>query len=227
MTSPPLSLLVAPCAQSVAGTASDGLAHAGGTGLRKRGGIMAATSERHRLHQRLVDRDKTALAEIFDEFGPVVFGIILRVTGARGAAEDMTQEILLDLWSRPHRFDPARGNLQPWLATVAHHRAVDWLRHEQAARVRNRRHVQREAVGDVADIGEAVQASMTAERVRKAVAALPGTLGLPIHLAYFCGRTYRQVARDLDLPEGTVKSRIRSGLQRLSVTMAAELAPAS
>jgi RNA polymerase sigma factor (sigma-70 family) len=183
--------------------------------------VVASTLGERRLHQRLLSRDVAALADAYDQFGAVVFGVALRVTTDRQAAEDVTQETLLDLWRRPERFDPDRGALRPWLATIAHNRSVDWIRREQAARCRERRN--RELLlENVPDIGDDVQAVMTAERVRVALAELPENERRPIQLAYFAGRTYRQVADELDVPEGTIKSRIRSGLRRLSQTMYGE-----
>jgi RNA polymerase sigma factor (sigma-70 family) len=184
--------------------------------------VVASTLGERRLHQRLLSRDMAALAEAYDQYGAIVFGVALRVTTDRHAAEDVTQETLLDLWRRPERFDPDRGALRPWLATIAHNRSVDWIRREQAARGRDRRNGELLSV-DVPDIGDDVQAVMTAERVRMALAALPEHERVPIHLAYLGGRTYRQVAEDLDVPEGTIKSRIRSGLRRLSQTMYGEV----
>jgi RNA polymerase sigma factor (sigma-70 family) len=187
--------------------------------------VVASTLGERRLHDRLLRREVAALADAYDQFSAIVFGVALRVTTDRHAAEDVTQETLLDLWRRPERFDPDRGALRPWLATIAHNRSVDWIRREQAARGRERRN--RELLlEDVPDVGDDVQAVMTAERVRVALARLPELERLPIHLAYFGGRTYRQVAEDLDVPEGTIKSRIRSGLRRLSQTMYGEVVDA-
>lgn len=123
----------------------------------------------------------------------------------------------------PERFDPDRGELRPWLATLTHNRSGDWLRHELATRRRDQRDL-REASTPPVDVDERVQVSMTAQRIRLAVAALPQSQGVPIGLAYLVGRSYRQVAQDLGLPEGTIKSRIRKGLRRLSVIMATEMA---
>jgi RNA polymerase sigma factor (sigma-70 family) len=183
--------------------------------------MVASTSIERRLHQRLMARDVSALSEAYDQFASSVCAVALRVTTDRYAAEDVTQETLLDLWRRPERFHPDRGGLRPWLVTVAHNRSVDWIRREQAARGRDRRSLE-SAPDTVPDIGDDVQAVMTAERVRVAVSALPELERTPIRLAYFGGRSYRQVAEELAVPEGTVKSRIRSGLRRMSQTMYGE-----
>jgi RNA polymerase sigma factor (sigma-70 family) len=183
--------------------------------------VVASTSAERMLHQRLMTRDISALAEAYGQFAPGVCAVALRVTADRHAAEDVTQETLLDLWRRPERYHPDRGGLRTWLATVAHNRSVDWIRREQAARGRDRRNL--DANQDaVPDISEDVQAVMTAERVRFALSSLPEPERTPIRLAYFGGRSYRQVAEELDVPEGTVKSRIRSGLRKMSQTMHGE-----
>ncbi len=184
--------------------------------------VVASSSVDRSLHDRLLNRDVSALVEAYDEYASVVFGVALRVTTDRHAAEDVTQETLLDLWRRPERFDPDRGALRPWLATIAHNRSVDWIRREQAARCRDRRNGEL-LLEPVPDIGDDVQAVMTAERVRLALSFLPELERMPIRLAYFGGRSYRQVADDLGIPEGTIKSRIRSGLHRLSQTMYGEV----
>jgi RNA polymerase sigma-70 factor (ECF subfamily) len=163
------------------------------------------------LHERMPVGDFHALAELYDQFGSVVFGVAVRVTIDRHAAEDITQAVLLDLWRRPDRFDPKWGPLRPWLATVAHHRGVDWMRREQAIRRWDLDKGRARLVEPVPDIGETVAAVLTAEQVRLAVAALPEEERVPIHLAYLGDRTYSQVAEDLNIPEGTIKSRIRVG----------------
>jgi RNA polymerase sigma-70 factor (ECF subfamily) len=184
-------------------------------------GPVASFSER-RLFERLVARDLPALAEMYDEFSSVVFGIALRVTSDRQAAEDITQMVFFDLWSRPTRFDPDRGSLRPWLITVAHHQGVDWVRREQASRRRDREESYRWP-DSAPDMEELVGAVLTAERVREALSELPLKERTPIRLAYFGGRTYRQVADELQIPEGTIKSRIRSGLRHMADSMHGEV----
>jgi RNA polymerase sigma-70 factor (ECF subfamily) len=184
--------------------------------------VATATAEELARYQRLLGRSVEALAEIYDQYAPTVYGVALRVTNDRQAAEDVTQEVMLDLWRRPERFDPDRGGLRPWLATIAHHRSVDWIRSEQAGRGRDRRNLTMILAEDAEAADDHVQAWMTADRVRLAVAALPESEQQAIRLAFFSGRTYRQVAADLDVAEGTIKSRIRSGLKHLSLAMYAE-----
>jgi RNA polymerase sigma factor (sigma-70 family) len=178
-------------------------------------------SEEGRLHRRLLARDVTSMAQIYDEFAPGVFAVALRVTTDRQAAEDVTQDTLLDLWRRPERFDPVRGCLRPWLATIAHNRSIDWIRHERAARARDLRNLAL-LHEHVPDIGEGVDTVMTAERVRVALSMLPERERTPIRLAFYGDRSYQQVAEVLQIAEGTIKARIRSGLRHLSLTMNAE-----
>jgi RNA polymerase sigma factor (sigma-70 family) len=149
--------------------------------------------------------------------------VALRVTGDPHAAEDITQDVFVDLWRSSRQFDPARGTLRAWLATIAHHQAVDWLRREQACR---RREVQaavgRACLDHIPDLAATVEALVIGERVRRALAALPEEQRVPITLAYFGRRSYRQVAEHLGIPEGTIKCRIRSGLARLADAMQAD-----
>jgi RNA polymerase sigma-70 factor (ECF subfamily) len=170
----------------------------------------------------MVAGDLRALTELYDQFASVVFGVALRVTTDRHAAEDITQAVFLDLWRSPDRYDPRRGPLRPWLATVAHHRGVDWLRREQAV---HRRELDdgRGRLAPLPDIGDIVETVLLAERVRMAVAALPDEERVPISLAYFGDRTYRQVAEDLGIAEGTIKSRIRTGLGSMAKALHSEV----
>jgi len=170
------------------------------------------------LHRRMLARDVTALAEIYRHLAPEVFAAALRVTNDRQAAEDVTQETLLDLWRRPECFDPGVGGLRPWLRAVARNRSIDWIRRQEAVRKRDCAHLTRHSE-PVLDVGDHVQALMTTERVRHALAQLTEPERTPIRLAYLHHRTYRQVAEDLEIAEGTIKTRIRSGLRHLSVAL--------
>ncbi|MGI8984910.1 MAG: sigma-70 family RNA polymerase sigma factor [Acidimicrobiales bacterium] len=171
--------------------------------------------------QRLAHGDGAVLAEVYARHCSSVFNVALRVTGELPAAEEVTQDVFLDLWRRPERFDPARGALGPWLATVAHHRSVDHVRGASARRRREQRDVDAGS-GHVHSVDEIVAAALGAERVRAALAELDEKERSAIVLAYFGGRTYREVAADLGVAEGTIKSRIRTGLRHLADNLRVE-----
>jgi len=166
------------------------------------------------VRERLVAADPAALADVYDQYASFVYGLARRVIGDARAAEDVTQEVFVALWERPDAFDCDRGSLRTWLATLAHRRAVDYVRREEARRRRTQRDAARRATS-VPDVEELASAILTAEQVRSAVEALPPEQREAIELAYFGGKTYRQVAQLLEQPEGTIKSRIRTGLMRL------------
>ena len=172
------------------------------------------------VRARLVARDHSALTELYDQFSSYVYGLAARVIGDRRAAEDVTQDVFLCLWERPEVFDPARGRLRTFVGTLAHRRAIDHVRREEARRRRNTR----DAAGvlPIPDVDELAVAIITAEHVRAEVEQLPAEQRAAIELAYFGGRTYRQVADELGIPEGTAKSRMRLGLRRIADALAAK-----
>lgn len=176
--------------------------------------MSAATAWEVEVRRRLVAGDQAALGECYDQFSSFVFGLARRVIGDRRAAEDVTQDVFLHLWERAEAFDPARGGLRTWLATLAHRRAVDHVRREEARRRRQDRVGAEASVAP--DVEEMAVAIVTAERVREALGALPEEQRAAITLAYFGGRTYREVAAELEIPEGTAKSRMRLGLARIA-----------
>lgn len=155
-----------------------------------------------------------ALAEAYRRHGGAVHALARRLVGSGPAADDVTQEVFLDLWRRPERFDPGRGTLRTFLLTMAHARAVDVLRSETARRAREV-HTARQTANAGYDIEHHAWDLAVAEQVRAAVGDLPPEERRAIELAYFGGHTYREVAAILGAPEGTVKSRIRAGLRRL------------
>ena len=170
------------------------------------------------VRERLVAADPAALADVYDQYASFVYGLARRVIGDARAAEDVTQEVFVALWERPEAFDCDRGSLRTWLATLAHRRAVDYVRREEARRRRTQRDAARRATS-VPDVEELASAILTAEQVRSAVEALPPEQREAIELAYFGGRTYREVAVELGIPEGTAKSRLRLGLRRVAAEL--------
>ena len=177
--------------------------------------VHPAVTKDVRLVQRIAAGDETALTHIYDQFAPTVFGVARRVLGDVTAAEDVVQEVFVSLWERPHAFDGARGTLAAWLGMLAHRRAVDRVRREEASH-RRADAMAAQPPSAPPDIDEAVSSLWVGERVRAAVQDLPEEQRACVNLAYFEGKTYVEVAELLGIPEGTAKSRMRLALRKLA-----------
>ncbi len=160
-----------------------------------------------------------ALAEVYRRHAGAAFALARRLLNDKELAEEILQEIFLRLWNNPERFDSERGSLRSYLLAQTHGRSVDLLRSETSRRRREEREA-RESPNFGDDIEREVIDLTVSEKVKEVVAALPVDERQAIELAYFGGHTYRQVAVMLAAPEGTVKSRIRSGLRRLKSDLA-------
>jgi len=158
--------------------------------------------------------EQEALAEAYRRHAGAVFALAKRFLMSAAMAEEVVQEVFLRLWNTPGRYDPDRGSLRSFMLAQTHGRSVDILRSDTARRKREDRDARQTAQGGY-DLEHEVWDMATAERVREAMAKLPEGERKAIEMAYFGGRTYREVAVALGEPEGTVKSRIRSGLRRL------------
>ena len=163
--------------------------------------------------------NQDALAEAYRRHAGAVFGLSRRLLNDATLAEEIVQEVFIRLWNDPDKFDPARGSLRSYLLAQCHGRSVDLLRSETSRRRREEKDLRRTAEGGY-DLEREVWDLALAEHVREALDSLPEGEREAIRLAYLGGHTYREVAAMLNEPEGTVKSRIRSGLKRLKTEFA-------
>jgi RNA polymerase sigma-70 factor (ECF subfamily) len=173
----------------------------------------------------LRSRDLGAFEALYDRYADLVFSVALRVVGDRHVAEDVMQDVYLQLWRRPEQFDAARGSFRTWLLSVARNRSIDELR-AAARRLRRTAPASRageeEAIEDTDRRGDPAAASVFADEraaVRAALAAIPDEQRIAIELGYFGGLTQQEIAERLGQPLGTVKTRIRLGMQKLRATL--------
>lgn len=169
------------------------------------------------LAQRLLARDEGALKVVIDRFGPLVHGIATRIITEPTHAEEVAQDTFLALWRRPGAFDPQRGSLQTFLLGVARNKAIDLVRREESRRRT------RDALMSETEMNPTLQGPESGLEERHEVQAALQQLSTvqreALVLAYFGGRTYREVAQELDIPEGTAKTRLRDGLSKLRELM--------
>jgi RNA polymerase sigma-70 factor (ECF subfamily) len=157
---------------------------------------------------------QAALAEAYRRHAGAAFGLAKRLLNDHARAEEVVQEVFVRLWNEPHRYDPERGTLRSFLLAHAHGRSVDLIRADVSRRNREEREAREQADGGY-DVAHEVWDMALAGHVRAALETLQPGERKAIELAYFGGLTYKEVAAQLGDPEGTVKSRIRSGLKRL------------
>jgi RNA polymerase sigma-70 factor (ECF subfamily) len=170
------------------------------------------------LGTALIARDQAALAELYQRHGGTALALARRVLADRVLAEEVVQEVFVRIWNLPERYDADRGSMRSFLLAQVHGRAVDLLRAESARRAREEREAFRSPRFDE-DLEREVVDLAEAEAVRRALTTLSDSERSAIELAYFGGHTYKEVAVLLEQPEGTVKSRIRSGLLRLRAAL--------
>ncbi|HKN15540.1 MAG TPA: sigma-70 family RNA polymerase sigma factor [Candidatus Sulfotelmatobacter sp.] len=151
--------------------------------------------------------DQGAMAELYDRYSSVVYAVALRVLGDTGAAEDVLQEVFLQLWRNPSAFDAARGNLGSWLAVVTRNRAIDSLRKR-----RPETDIENVVLSVAPDLAGEAERARAAEKVRGVMSAMVPAQRSALELAYWEGMSHSEIANKTGEPLGTIKTRIRAGL---------------
>ena len=179
------------------------------------------TADIHRLADEELmvlvrDRDPDAFEAVFDRHGGAAYSLAYRIAGDRGVAEDITQEAFVSIWRSGGRYDRERGSVRTWVLGVVHHRAIDALRRNT---VYDRRRASAEGIEERHEAPDRTDVEVVrrdeARELRDALETLPAQQLEVVRLAYFGGFTHTQIAQMLDQPIGTVKGRMRLGLEKM------------
>lgn len=181
--------------------------------------VEGATALLTHLLARASRGDEAAFAELYDQTSARVYGLVRRVVRDPAQAEEVTQETYLTIWRESARYDASRGSVIGWILTIAHRRAVDRVRAVESARERDARFAVLDDGPAFDVVEEAATASLDSARVRRALSTLTDLQREAVTLAYYGGYTYKEVAELLDVPLGTIKTRMRDGLIRLRDTL--------
>jgi RNA polymerase sigma-70 factor (ECF subfamily) len=154
--------------------------------------------------------DQRAMAALYDRYSSVVYSVALRVLGDTGTAEDIQQEVFLQLWRNPGAFDSSRGNLGAWLAVITRNRAIDALRKR-----RPETDAEDVVLAVLPDMAGETDRSRIAEKVRGLLGGMPSPQRAALEMAYYEGMTHTEIAAKTGEPLGTIKTRIRAGLMAL------------
>ncbi|MEU0672182.1 sigma-70 family RNA polymerase sigma factor [Streptomyces sp. NPDC006172] len=172
-------------------------------------------SETDRLLLSVAEGSQDAFTRLYDAVAGPIYGIACQVLRDPARAEEVAQEVMLEVWQTAPRYRPESGHAMTWMMTIAHHRAVDCVRTARRSAERERTVSQRESVPAFDDVAEAVEALGEREEVRTCLRQLTAELLQPVLLVYYRGLTHAEVASVLSLPLGTVKSRLRRALTHL------------
>jgi RNA polymerase sigma-70 factor, ECF subfamily len=154
--------------------------------------------------------DQGAMAELYDRYSSIVYAVALRVLGDTGAAEDVLQEVFLQLWRNPSAFDSARGSLAAWLAVITRNRAIDTLRKRKPET-----DIEDVIVSVAPDLASDADRTRVAAKIRGVLSTMPSPQKNALEMAYFEGLTHSEIANKTGEPLGTIKTRIRAGLLAL------------
>lgn len=170
------------------------------------------------LHRRLVAGERAAFDDLYRRYSPSAYGVAYRITGQQLLAQDVVHDAFLALWRAPEAFDPARGAFRTFFLSLVHHRAVDTVRREERIRARQERASNLEplAVEDPAEgVTDAADLAERRTQVRAALQTLPTEQRQVLEMAYFAGMTQVQIAEEIGIPLGTVKTRTLAAMRKL------------
>ena len=168
-----------------------------------------------RLIARIRAGEQQAMSELYDRYAKVVYAVALRVLQDAAAAEDVLQDVFLQLWRNPDAFDASRGSLAAWLSVISRHRSID--------RVRQRRpgtDIEECVITSGPDLRDETERALVVEKIRGALAEMNPDQRTALEMAFFQGLTHAEIAEKTGQPLGTIKTRIRSGLQQLRARFA-------
>ena len=175
------------------------------------------------LVRQLRSGDEEAFRALFRRYGPLAKGLAHRVVRQPFLAEEIVQEAFLSLWRDPRSYQEARGTFRVWLLSTVHHRAVDVVRREEAQRRRKQQQPIEAYQEDIADsVADRIDLAANRERVREALEDIPAAQRQILEMMYFAGKSQSDIARELGLPLGTVKSRTLLGMRRLRLLLGGE-----
>ena len=183
------------------------------------------TTPDHELEAALVERvaagDRAAFSQLYDRMQPRVLGLAMRIIRDISHAEEVSQEVFLEVWQLAGNFDAEKGSAISWILRKAHSRAIDRVRSSQTGRARDLRIGVRDLAETSSDVLETVALKINSEKVSRALGTLPVTQREAVSLAHLGGYSHSEVSQMLQVPIGTVKTRIRAGIDRLRVELAA------
>jgi RNA polymerase sigma-70 factor (ECF subfamily) len=176
------------------------------------GNVQVLDSDQE-LAAQLQRGDAQAVAALFDRYGRLAYGLAYRMLNDAGAAEDVVQEAFLLIWRNAPSFDATRGSLRTWLLAVVRHKTVDRLRRNRSRPQSSLDAIDQPMIGP--DVWEMVSTNLTRDQVQQAFASLPDAQRQTIELAYLGGFTQNEIAERMNVPLGTVKGRMRIGLEKM------------
>ncbi len=178
------------------------------------------------LMRLILHRQESALSELYDRYGRLVYSIGVNALGETGAAEEITQDVFLRVWDRAETYQADQGKVAAWLARIARNRAIDFLRRRNVRPESNSVTWEEQPGDELAsehNVEQAAELNEQQQRVRKAIAELPSEQKQVLALAYFQGLSHHEIADRLNQPLGTVKTRLRLSLQKLRSLLADQI----